>query len=196
MRYILDFDYTLFNTEAMRQALIEALASYGVTEGWYRDTERQVKADGLYTLEAHLALLAKGGAIEQLVETSMKVLENAEQFVYPDVWPFLKNIQEADVTILSFGSPVWQDRKIRDSGVGVFADHVITTDGDKAESIQQYAGREVIVINDRGSEIDSMYSVMPQAKYIWLRRTGTPYVDEACQWYTEEVNELSLGLVL
>lgn len=196
MRFILDFDYTLFNTEAMRRAMALALAKHGVSDERYRETEQAAKASGVYTLEDHLQAMATGPAVDELQRSVYAVLESAEQFLYPDVIPFLQQIQEQDVTILSFGSPQWQERKIRDSGVDALADHVITTDQDKAAVIQQYAGQDVTVINDRGSEIDAMYAVMPQARYIWIRRAGTPYRDETCQHATETVDTLSLGLAL
>ncbi len=196
MRIILDFDYTVFDTEAMRRALIEALAVHGVTEKRYREVEKKLKENGgLYTLEAHLAEFASGEPTRDMREAAYGVLTRAEEFLFSDVLPWLKEQHKHEVTLLSFGSPDWQARKMRDSGVDMYADEVIATDKDKADVVKQYAGEDVVVINDRGSEIDAMHAVMPQARYVWVRRPGTKYVNEPCQWYTDEVESFD-SLVL
>jgi phosphoglycolate phosphatase-like HAD superfamily hydrolase len=194
MRIVIDFDYTLFDTHALKLALIAALQPYGVTAERYFNTEIEAKVDGVYRLEWHIEQLvaaAQRNAAQAAVEM---VLQRAEEFLYPDAIQFLQRHQAAQVTVLTFGSPAWQERKIRDSGVDEWVDEVITTDRPKHEVIAAWEQKDPIFINDRGSEIDEMYGILPEASYIWVRRPNAPYRSEPCTHYQLEEVDLAFDL--
>ncbi|MFH1425898.1 MAG: hypothetical protein ABIG66_00480 [Candidatus Kerfeldbacteria bacterium] len=194
MRILVDFDYTLFNTEAMRRALIAVLEPFGVDENTYRSTEQEAKLDGVYHLTEHVRLLVGGDKQGEALEKMKAVVDNAGEFLYPDALPFLKDHSEHDVTVLSFGLPEWQERKIAGAGIDELVDEVVATEQSKEEIVKQWEGEDVVFINDRGSEIDAMHAVLPNAKYVWLRRDGAPYRDEPCASSGLEATNLSIDL--
>ncbi len=197
MHIIIDFDYTLFDTEAMRSALIDVSARHGVTEDTYRETEMQVKKKGgTYNMQAHIALLLEDrSARERLAEEWEEALQGAESFLYEDARAFMLLYQEQEVTVLSFGSPEWQRKKIERSGITDLVDDVITTDGPKGDALQRLAvNEETVIITDRGSEIDEMYGIDQRPRYVLLRREGTPYAEEPCEHATRVWTDLAGSL--
>ncbi|HLD21924.1 MAG TPA: hypothetical protein VJB65_03425, partial [Patescibacteria group bacterium] len=65
MHIIIDFDYTLFNTDALRQKLLHTLEPFSVKEIEYRFAERELKVKHLYNIDHHLNMLIHGTAREQ-----------------------------------------------------------------------------------------------------------------------------------
>lgn len=194
MRIVVDFDYTLFNTRALKDAAAVALQPFGVTRERYFQAEADSKVDGIYRLEWHLEQLVPAAQRDQAQRAVEAVLAQSEQFLYPDAIQFLQRHQEAHLTILTFGSAEWQERKVLDSGADEWADEVITTDRPKAQVIAEWEKKDPIFINDRGPEIDEMYAILPEATYIWVRRPETPYRNEPCQHYQLEEHDLSFDL--
>lgn len=183
MHIIIDFDYTIFDTQCMRGKLATAM---GVSVQQFAKAEQELKDRGeLYSPQAHVEVL---GVPMDLFTSGM---QSVAECVYSDVPVFLQKHASAKITILTFGNVAWQEQKMSAAGI-VGVDNSIATDGDKAELARQWVGEDAIVIvNDRGSEIDALAKVLPHARYVWVRREGTPYVDEPCEIDTIQVTHLS-----
>jgi hypothetical protein len=172
MHIILDFDYTIFDTNAMRSRIARLLE---VTEDAFRSAEQEMKdADELYNPYRHAELL---GLPEEAI---VNVLSVAQKVVYNDARAFLKKHADDNITLLTFGNVPWQEAKIAAAQLE-HVDTVVATDGDKAEIARQWTTEnDIVVVNDRGGEIDAMAAVLPDARFVWMRRDGAPYVDEPC----------------
>lgn len=195
MHIIIDFDYTLYDTEAMRLAFIDALSEFSISEEMYRSVEKQVKENGTYELEKHIRGMVSHHDFDPAYDRLEEILEDGDQFLYEDAQWFLREYGHEQITVLTFGSPAWQQYKIDASGIGVLVDNIIITDQSKAELMQQWKDEDnLIIINDRGSEIDAMKQVLPNAQYMWLRREGTPYVDEPSTTADKEITNLHIKL--
>lgn len=183
MHIIIDFDYTLFDTQCMRGKLATAM---GVSAQQFRAAEQELKDRGqLYSPEACVEVL---GVEMELFTSGMK---GAHECVYPDVPAFLEKHANAKITILTFGNVAWQEQKMSAANI-VGVDNLIATDGDKAELARQWAGEDdIVIVNDRGSEIDALATVLATARYVWVRREGAPYRDEPCHTQAIEVINLS-----
>ena len=182
-RYIFDFDYTLFDTNAMRAALQARLqAVCGTTIEEYQAAEKRSTEHGtLYSLEAHIAELypehddrEKGRAVAEDV-----VLHMAD-WIYPDVLPALQKLQAAGsrLILLSFGNRDWQMTKISHSGVQNLLDEVELVEGSKTEPVHLLEadnGEKMICVNDRATETDELHGVPPHVDYVWIQRPDTPY---------------------
>lgn len=196
MQLILDFDYTLFDTAALKQAMIHALQQFGVTAEQFFVAEKHVKQkNGMYELQTHLSMLVEEAQHEAAMQSIQHLLQNTAQFLYPDVMPFLKRHAEHQLILLSFGNPDWQRAKIEHTGfLEVFHD-ILLTDQPKTEALRgTVVSQKTVLINDRGSEIDAIKQSHPELFAIWLRRPGTPYENENCLNADREVTELSFDI--
>lgn len=194
MRIVLDFDYTLFDTEAMRRAFIDAVEPLGISEQQYRAAEQEAKADGVYSLGEHMQTLEQYTDSEKLNGVVREVMGRAPEFLYPDSVEFLEKNKEEHRTLLTFGNPEWQQRKIEASGIADYLDEIITTDKGKENVLNGWENEEVVFINDRGSEIDVMHEALPAALFIMVRRQGAPYRDEDCELCSFVTDDLSFDI--
>ncbi len=196
MQLLVDFDYTLFNTEAMRRACIAALIPLGITEQHYRTAERELKAKKLYDIEHHLDILATGQTRLLVGEVIGSVLAHTDEFLFPDAMGFLQRHRARHtIILLSFGFPAWQERKMNGTALDSLVDEVVVINQPKADMLKQWAGEAALVlINDRGSEIDAMKIVRPDAFAVWVRRPATPYDAEPCAHADAEVHDLSFTI--
>lgn len=193
MQLILDFDYTLFDTAALKQAMIHALQPFGVTAEQFFAAEKQVKqGKGMYELQTHLNTLVQEAQYEAVMQSMQQLLQQTAQFVYPDVMPFLKRHAEHQLILLSFGNPDWQRAKIEHTGFLDRFHDILLTDQPKTGVLKdRVESQKTVLINDRGSEIDAIKQSHPELFAIWLRRPGTPYENEHCSTADREVTELA-----
>jgi phosphoglycolate phosphatase-like HAD superfamily hydrolase len=182
-RYILDFDYTLFDTNAMRVVFQAELQKHcGVTIEQYQDAEKTITADGaLYSLDAHIiALFPENDEREKGRAVAESMITRMGEWIYPDVVPTLKVLkkQQHHITLLSFGSRDWQSLKISHSGITEFFDSIEIVEGPKTEPVhlfEQKSDEKIIFVNDRAREIDELHGVFPHVEYVWIAREHTPY---------------------
>lgn len=196
MHIIIDFDYTLFDTETFRQGLIERLAPWGISDEDFRSTEQEAKGETGYHIQDHLALLLPDAEDRaEAIPVIDSFMEALDRYLYPDASQFLLKYGHDMVTVLSAGHQEWQELKVQNAGMGAVADDVIIVPGNKEEVMQQWQGDAgVIVINDRGDEIDAMYTAAPEAVYLHLAREGTPYEETHCAYATATITDLSVDL--
>lgn len=170
MRIVIDFDYTVFDTQAMREALINTCRD---AEGYTR-AEAELKKEGrLFTFEEHVRLM---NVSEQVVQTMRNVLQDVSRFVYDDVMVFLDEYVEHELVMLTYGNPEWQRQKFEASGLKKYFDSVIYTD--KAKELQKNlweTDERVIIINDKATEIDAVIEKYPSVEGVHIARPGTPY---------------------
>ena len=154
-KLVIDFDYTVFNTTAMRQAFVDVLvANHDISPEMYHAAERQiVETHGGYLLDAHLAALAVD-AEEQaiMMRHCLEVLKGAGQWIYSDVKVALEAARESGVhvTLLSLGDPQWQELKIDASGIAQWCDEVLVTASPKVEQAAVFVGDDIVCVNDKG----------------------------------------------
>lgn len=195
MHLVIDFDYTLFNTEAMRRACMKALSGFGVTEQQYRAAEKELKAKKLYDIERHLDMLVTGQARALVGQAVDGILSHSDEFLYPDSTAFLQRHSQHTLTLLSFGSPAWQERKIAGAHLTNLVDHCIVTNQPKADMLNQWVDEsELVFLNDRGSELAAMKDIRSDIITVWVKRPATPYATEPCATADVTVTDLSFSI--
>ena len=130
MHVLVDFDYTLFNTQAMRRRLLRKWLMFaGVSVSGYQAAEqRAIKNNkGCYTLEGHVTELFQPADRARALSDARLALQDLTSCVYPDALVFLQQHQSVHISLLTFGNPQWQHQKIQASGVLQYIDDVITT---------------------------------------------------------------------
>lgn len=206
MSIFVDFDYTLFNTTKMREALQRALAPWGVSPLVFNESEQRLCATKLYEPKQHLQLIAqsleaKAGAktnvdLAKMVAAYDETIADTSKFLYADSLDFLRRHQQEEVKILSFGNPEWQRRKILAANLQPLVSEIITIDQSKESLCQKWPrSPRSVFINDRGSEIDAIKKVRPDVFAVWIFRPQTPYHKESCLTTDAEVQNLQFSVV-
>lgn len=195
MHIIIDFDYTLFDTNAFRNAMADVWSAYGVDRESYARAEEQAKVGGVYDFDRHVELLMSTADAVEARQRAQEVLVHCSQFLYSDALDFLERHAAHSLTLLSFGNPAWQRLKIDNSGISSHFKEIITTDRSKNRDLQPFAQfPDLVIINDKGSEIDAMATVCPNATFIHVVRPGTPYVEEPCSSASRTETNLSFSV--
>ncbi len=183
---IIDFDHTLFNTEAFKHDLAGALAPFGVTAAQYAETypsALQVRHGEFgYRPEAHVEILARAGVVSDRAGAT-KVLEevvtNSQRYLYPDTKDFLSRLVGLNVKLIlaSRGDREFQMKKITSSGVDRFFHAVHTTPALKVAlfpHILPANARRAFLIDDSVEEIRAVLERYPEVIPILKRRPDLP----------------------
>lgn len=158
MRYFLDFDRTLFDTEKFLSLLGEKI---------------NVSNLNALTQEERSAVLSR--AYEA---TPFSFLPGElTPFVYGDVAEFL-HLAANNATIITYGAPVVQELKIRNALARVPRVQVIYT-GSKRKGpfvLEQLgeSGSEAVFVDDTVSQLESVAASCPSAHLFEMRRDGKP----------------------
>jgi FMN phosphatase YigB (HAD superfamily) len=182
-KIFIDFDDTLFNTAALKKALIKAFKANGVSRAdfiaSYKDYPTVTKS-GLkkYNPDQQIEILHKRLGINKakIKNDLRKLVESSGKFVFRDARPFLREFGKNNVCLVSFARTKFQCQKIKFSGlVGEFS-KVVVSDKSKAEVIEKNIGRDkakIIFIDDRIDQIDFVKKKFPRSvTFLMARRAG------------------------
>ncbi|PIS42514.1 MAG: hypothetical protein COT24_03020 [Candidatus Kerfeldbacteria bacterium CG08_land_8_20_14_0_20_40_16] len=201
MKIILDFDYTLFNAQDFKQALRDRFSLFGISSEQFDDSYFTIKQQlGYYNYNKHLKMLAQNNKINEndLILSFQEIVDSAREFLYPDSLFFLKtikNIPDAFIYLLTFGQDKLQQSKIEASGIKKYFDKIIDTTNSKMDLLKIDRNvSDIVIINDRGKEIDEIKQQLPPVKAIWLRRPYSLYFNEGCRQKDFEASTLSEAL--
>ncbi len=184
--FIIDFDDTLFDTQAFKQKRFDALAAIGVSENMYWESYGKARntSDGLFTYsnERHAHILEEYGfsydeVLTALEETSS---DNALQsLLFEDTILFLESIKKylEPMVLLSLGDSSFQELKTKGTGVTSFFDKVYFVNEKKEQTIrhilQNKDDEHVWFINDKidetvfiAKEFPQIHSAIKMAKHI------------------------------
>lgn len=195
MIYVIDFDYTLFNTSAFVDKLTFEFTRFGILPEAFRETMAEVKKElGYYDYKKHLEQLVFGKEYQEALEVIDSVLSQAGEFLYPDALPFLQRTHAAghSLYILTFGEDDWQRKKIVGAQIDGFV-QVHTTTGSKVEAFKALGaqGQPMVLVEDSGPIIDQMKAAYPEMTTVWVRRSTGKYRFEPCTTADHEVEDLA-----
>lgn len=194
MKILIDFDYTLFDTHALRDSLVAVLSTIGVTKEEYQQGEATITAEGHYSLDKHIALLAEQHQEELLFSLIDEVMRNTAPFLYDDAIDFLKRHQEHDLIVLSYGNKGFQREKIFATGIQDYVQEIVVVEDSKLDALEEWSGEQLISINDKGPEIDEMQNAYPDMKSIWIRRPLSKHVNKECTLAFSEQKDLQFNV--
>lgn len=183
---IIDFDHTLFNTEAFKQDLAAALIPFGVTPAQYRETYPQAlqvrHGEFGYRPEAHVEILARAGLVTDKAAATRaleEVVTNSQRYIYPDTKDFLSRLVGLNVKLIlaSRGDREFQMRKITSSGVDRFFHAVHTTPQLKVAlfpHLLPQGAKRIYLIDDSVEELRAVFERYPEIVPILKRRPDLP----------------------
>lgn len=180
MIVILDLDYTLLDTAALKRALEASVASLGITsmqfQTTYSDTAQATPGKYDYSLIAHARLLHERFGIDE-AETLARLtsaLDMLPSALYADTIPFLDMLakERIPMALLTLGNPHLQEEKVAKLGIARYFSRLFFTDGSKAEmhlDLPEPPG-EWVFINDNPREIRELSVRFPDAEMIRITR--------------------------
>ncbi|MGB4076504.1 MAG: hypothetical protein WBK28_02250 [Minisyncoccia bacterium] len=158
MIHFLDFDRTLFNTDAFKEYL-------AVRENDSRITEEPE--------------IDVGKSLDEQVQRGELSFAPGElvPFIYPDVPEFLRQLGN-EAIIITFGNTALQQLKVTNALAGsVRVTALYTGDVLKGEFLKKwpgYYGQEAFFVDDRVHELEIMSTLFPAMRTFEMRRDGAP----------------------
>ncbi len=175
--FIIDFDDTLFDTHAFKQARLSALKNIGVNEELFWKTYNQARTDGegifAYSDRRHAQFLALENFDEEEIFGELKkVSENVHNFLFSDTVDFLEFLKKYNQTIilLSLGDPVFQELKLYGTKIHDYFSHVFMVNESKDKVLEEIFKFEKVdtawFVNDKVAETELLVKKFPVLKPI------------------------------
>ncbi len=185
MKIILDFDHTLFSTKKLFDSLKEEFKESGVNDKLFSETFQKSKDPVGYNSENQFKLIIEEKPVlnpKKLKEVFKKVINRADQFVYPDVLPVLRNLKkENQLILLSYGEKKFQKEKIEDSKITKYFNKIIITqDINKVSDLKKILKEKEIAIfvEDNPYAILEVKKSFPKIITIRINRGEGKYAKE------------------
>ncbi len=177
MKIILDFDDTIFNTYKLIHNVCAIFSSLGFQERQFWDVYVGCKEKaGDFNPEIIINLLNEIKPFDKIkaAQEINLILDNSEDFIYPDFFSFAKSYNKKDLILLSFATTATQKIKINNSKITEFFENIIITSGDKAEDInpifEKCEGEKIFFIDDKTSQIDNIKNKFPEIITMKMKR--------------------------
>lgn len=175
--FIIDFDDTLFDTQAFKLALRSALSGVGVNP---EDAEWSYKAayntaDGryVYSHKRRAEMLAQRGYSEVQVLAALEAVTavpSIQQYVLPGAVELLEGLQALGyrLVLLSLGDPDFQKLKVDGAGIGVYfaEQHLVSRDKKSVIAELMEASPPHWLINDKIDESRNLAETFPNLQII------------------------------
>ena len=177
MKIILDFDDTIFNTHRLMREFLEILKEFNFTEEEFFEVYQKCKKKvGDFNSGIMISLLSKIRPFDKIkVEKRLNlVLDDLEDFVYPDFFDFVNNFNKKDLILLSFGVTGMQKIKINNSKITEFFGNIIITSRDKTEDIKpifkKHKKGKIFFIDDKTIQVDNIKNKFPEIITMEMKR--------------------------
>lgn len=175
--FLIDFDDTLFDSQALKRALLSVAQECGVSEDifWQSYKKAYNLPDGrfAYHVNRHANVLGEMGFDKEKIQKQIQaVIAKIDQFLFTDAKTFLNKIKSLNeqVILLSLGDPSFQEIKVNGAGIMNFFDQVFMVDKSKGEIIKQLIDetkdKNVWLINDKPQEAINLHKQFPTLKIV------------------------------
>lgn len=210
--FIVDFDYTLYQTDLFVQRLKEVFMRYGVDMNTYRASYQQAVAwDGEgygfdYSFEKHIHILQRMGYTINAAEVVPQLQACLKRdYICSDAIQFLQFLRARDETVLlSAGDVRFQKWKVETTGLNAYVDRCEYLSGNKDKFVAEVLkdGKQVIFINDNSKENASIKKKFPDVMVVGkknifkydeqeVRASGVPYFETLTEIQTYVAKQLA-----
>lgn len=180
-KIILDFDHTLFDTDALKRDLAGAVEEFDISSDLFWETypkALQFYAGEMgYSIDRHLAILQKKASFDpNIAKQKMEnVIQGSRAYLFPDTKDFLSRMVGLNVPLilLSRGDRAFQSQKIRATGIDRYFKEIHLTSEKKITvlpSILAPNAKNIFFINDHLEETREVAHACPDIKLILKRR--------------------------
>ncbi|MEN9413115.1 MAG: hypothetical protein RLZZ342_202 [Candidatus Parcubacteria bacterium] len=186
MIVILDLDYTLLDSAAFKQRLVDNLRELGVSNEQFFETYNAVR-DSVpgqhgysFGRQADLLHETYGFDTGDVFTQLSRACEALPEFLYPDSIPFLELLKEKHIhtALLTWANRGHQEEKMRYLGISPYFAEIILTEQskDSVELAFPAPESEWVFINDNPNELRALAARYPEAQMIRIKRPqGKPF---------------------
>lgn len=174
MKYYIDFDNTLFDSEKFYQDLLKIAESFGLSkimiDECYQDNFSNELFNPFKVIEY---LIEKSNINKEINKEIKKLLINAKKYLYDDTILFLEFLKKENFSLilLTYGDVSYQKAKIKETEINEYFDQIIITSKLKGELGLDY--RKSVFLDDNVEQIKSL--LKKDAKVIRIRRRGNKH---------------------
>ncbi len=193
MTVVFDLDYTLYDTVALREDILEELVAFGYGREQAEETFTAARratpsGTGFYVPELHAALLTSLrtdlASEKRITDLIISRAEGGARFLYPGVLDMLMHLRQRGhrLTLLTLGDDRWQRAKADGAGLSSMFDRIVTTTDDKETVLFSLKGvdAQTVVVNDNVPETVRMRTSVPDMYYIIKR--GPKGIPDECDF--------------
>lgn len=194
MKIILDFDDTIFNTHRLAKESVVIFEKFGFTEKEFWDAYQKCKKiKGDFDLDMVVDLVFNSNKsnypnTEDCLIDKNKIKKEmnflflkASEFIYPDLFDFVKKFNGKDLILLSFGEINFQGMKIENSKITSFFSETIITQKNKVEDLklicEKYGDEKIFFIDDKAEQIDKIKESLPQIITMKMERPQGSHIN-------------------
>lgn len=173
MTYFLDFDRTLFDTDAYNRSLIDEPGCAPFKE----ELKQVVEKDRDETLTGGFDRIAAWNKLSDVLACGNLSFTPGylSRFLYPDVAEFLRMLGN-EAIVITYGDLTRQKAKVESALAGIVRVTVLyTEDRSKADYLEfwpGYNGEESIFVDDRVAELEALAVKYPNLRLYEMRRDG------------------------
>lgn len=186
MRLIFDFDYTLFRTRKLYQAIEEFYLSQGIPSEVFVATIEASRGNGRdWKPDVQLHLLAESHSlnVEVCKEGIHGAIQRSTDFFYEDSIPCLRALRkDHQLFLVTYGEDSFQNAKIESANISQFFDKtIITQDIAKVSALRTIIsdkGEDAMFIEDNPLALIESKKAFPNLRTVRINRGEGRYAKE------------------
>ncbi len=206
MKIFIDFDDVLFNTKNFVEDIKKIFEKHGVSETlfkrYYKELpakkgdEKVRKYNPYKQMERVKALGIETKGIEKEFK---KLVKNTKNYLFEDGVKFLREFEDEDLYVVSFGNKKFQGEKIKNSGIGKYIKRTLIIEASKAIGIRKILrrknlkpGEALIFVDDRAKFLKDIKKTYPGMVTFLMKRKEGRYDDKRtkyCDFEMENFNQ-------
>ena len=174
MKYYIDFDNTLFNTEKFYGDLIKIVSDYNITEEKINDCYQKYCLNEFFNPLKIINKLIEKHKFKNDIEKHLEIfLKDISVYLYDDSINFLEylNSKNYEVNLLTYGDFDYQKEKIEKSFIKDYFNKIIITSIEKPNLDLDY--KNAIFVDDNEYQLKGL--IKKDAKVIRIRRNGNKH---------------------
>lgn len=206
MNIVIDFDDVIFNTKKFKQDLAGIFSAHGISGEEYENSyygpndEQPIK---IHDMEDQVRRLKKSHSFDEksLRKSLDDFMQDSSSYVFEDVMPFIGLHENDKLSVLSFGSKVFQEKKVRSSKIQNYISNIMITGKTKAEALADVFKENnnllkegVLFLDDRTEQISEVKKMFPAVTTVLIKRSEGRYQemkkDEYCDYEAHNFKEV------
>ncbi|HOX41519.1 MAG TPA: hypothetical protein PK263_04975, partial [bacterium] len=182
-KLFLDFDGTLFDTAAFRDALFNLFMSLGYTKTEILQAYKDECADYKFSPLGMCSRLIriKGTDLKEFSFGLQGLYSKCHHYVYSDCEPFLRRLDRGryEVNLLSLGDINFQKAKVDNSRISEYFDNLYYCDTKKSHFLAPIVSHDeyFVFIDDRAENIDDIRDHFPNSLTLEINRQKPDLLD-------------------
>lgn len=176
-KLFIDFDGTIFNTQAFRDKMFEIFTMAGFTEDEIKNTYAAESLDFLYSADGQLTRLEKvhDYNVEKAKMRMDKLIKTSFAFLFDDFAEFIKKVDREKylLNLITLGEVLFQTKKVEASHIVSFFDNIYYCEKQKWDYLDELVelNEKFIIIDDRADTMEKIAKKFKRSFPILMNRS-------------------------